>query len=109
MLRRDRLVRMQAHQMMDACVFAFSFWFAYALRSNPVVMDLLGLREINPFGEFSWLLLLVIPAAPFVLEVQGFYSRPVFCPRQTTLWQLLKACSIIALGLVIAAFIARKS
>src|ERR1051325_8871200 len=107
MLRRDRLNRMQAHQMMDACVFAFSFWFAYALRSNPVVIDLFGLSEINPFKQFAWLLLLVIPAAPFVLEAQGFYSRLIFCPRRTTLWQLAKACSIMALGLVIAVFLAR--
>jgi hypothetical protein len=30
MLRRDRLIRMQIHQLLDACIFAVSFWLAYA-------------------------------------------------------------------------------
>ena len=50
---------------------------------------------------------MVIPAAPFVLESQGFYQRPVFCPRRTTLWQLLKTCALMALGLVVAVFLLR--
>jgi exopolysaccharide biosynthesis polyprenyl glycosylphosphotransferase len=107
MLRRDRQSRMQIHQMMDAGVFAVSFWLAYELRSIPVVIELFDLNEINPFKEFAWLLLLVIPAAPFVLEAQGFYARPLFCSRRTTLWQLAKACLFMALGLVVVMFLAR--
>jgi exopolysaccharide biosynthesis polyprenyl glycosylphosphotransferase len=93
--------------MMDACIFALSFWLAYGLRSNPVVLEVFDLHEINPFKDFAWLLLLVIPAAPFVLEAQGFYARPLFCSRRTTLWQLVRACLFMALGLVVAMFLAR--
>ena len=107
MLRRDRLVRMQIHQMVDAFIFALGFWLAYQLRSNAVIIDIFDLNEISPFRQFAWMLLLVIPAAPFVLEAQGFYARSIFCPRGTTLWQLLKACSIMAVGLVIAMFLMR--
>ena len=107
MLRRDRQIQMQVHQMMDACIFALSFWLAYGLRSNPVVLEVFDLHEINPFKDFAWLLLLVIPAAPFVLEAQGFYARPLFCSRRTTLWQLARACLFMALGLVVAMFLAR--
>jgi exopolysaccharide biosynthesis polyprenyl glycosylphosphotransferase len=98
---------MQAHQMMDACVFALGFWLAYTTRANPVVIDLLALNPISPFREFAWLLLLVIPAAPFVLEAQGFYQRPIFCPRQTTLWQLARACTLMVLGVTLACFLMR--
>lgn len=91
--------------MMDACVFALGFWLAYASRSNPVVIDLFALNAVNPFKDFAWLLLLVIPAAPFVLEAQGFYSRPLFCPRQTTLWQLARACTLMVLGLSLVVFL----
>ena len=98
---------MQIHQMMDAGIFAASFWLAYHLRSNPVIQELFDLHEVTPFRQFAWLLLLVIPAAPFVLESQGFYQRSVFCPRGTTLWQLLKACSLMALGLVVVMFLLR--
>ncbi len=107
MLRRDRLVQMQIHQMMDAGIFAFSFWLAYQLRSNPVIQELFNLHEVTPFAQFAWMLLLVIPAAPFVLESQGFYQRSVFCPRSTTLWQLTKACSLMAMGLVVTMFLLR--
>ena len=98
---------MQIHQMMDAGIFAVSFWLAYQLRSSAFVLELFDLHEVSPFAQFAWLLLLVIPAAPFVLESQGFYQRSIFCPRRTTLWQLLKACSLMALGLVVAMFLLR--
>ena len=82
MLRRHRLIRMQIHQLMDACLFAASFWLAYVLRSNPDVIDLLGLPPINQFDNYVWLYLILIPAAPFVLEAQGFYNRALLCSRQ---------------------------
>ena len=34
MLSRDRQIRMQLHQLMDAFLFALSFWLAFELRSN---------------------------------------------------------------------------
>ena len=98
---------MQIHQMMDALIFALSFWLAYQLRSNPVIIELFDLNEVTRFRQFAWVLLLVIPAAPFVLEAQGFYARSIFCPRSTTLWQLFKACIVMALGLVVAMFLMR--
>ena len=98
---------MQIHQMLDAGIFAVSFWLAYEMRSNPVVIELFELNEVSAFRQFAWVLLLLIPAAPLVLEAQGFYSRSIFCPRSTTLWQLLKACSFMALGLVVVMFLVR--
>src|SRR5436190_7745139 len=104
MLRRDRQIRMQIHQLMDACVFAFSFWFAYVLRADPGVMDILGLKPPNPFRDYVWLYLILIPAAPLVLEAQGFYIRPLLCRRRTTAWQLGKSSLFIVLGLILAGF-----
>ncbi|MFO1487185.1 MAG: sugar transferase [Verrucomicrobiota bacterium] len=98
---------MQIHQMMDAFVFGISFWLAYQLRSNPVVIDLFDLNLIDPFQRFAWMMMVVIPVAPFVLEAQGFYKRPLFCSRATTLWQLFKTCTIIAVGLVLLMFLRR--
>jgi exopolysaccharide biosynthesis polyprenyl glycosylphosphotransferase len=108
MLRRDRIIRMQIHELMDACIFAFSFWLAYFLRSNPEVIDLLSLRklgEADHFGLYVWLYLILIPAAPMVLEAQGFYNRPILCSRQITGWLLLKSCVIISLGMILTLFL----
>src|SRR6185436_19539157 len=108
MLRRDRQIRMQIHQLMDACLFALSFWLAYRLRSNPQVIELFGMAPIEvSFKDFAWILVVLIPAAPLILEAQGFYERPLLCSRFTTGWQLFKACFITTIGLILVLFLSR--
>src|SRR5262249_49133714 len=105
MLRRDRQIRMQIHQLLDACLFAVSFPLAYIVRADENVTDLLGLKPWGvPLDSYVWVSLFLIPAAPFILEAQGFYNRPVVCPRRTTAWQLFKGCLFMALGLILALF-----
>jgi len=106
MLRRDRLIRMQIQELMDACLFGIAFWLAYVIRSDPNIMDLFWERpEIDPFSNYMWLYLILLPAAPMVLEAQGFYNRPLFCSRSTTAWMLFKSCALVSLGLIFALFI----
>jgi len=108
MLRRDRQIRTQIHQLMDACLFAVSFWLAYVLRSNPHVAAWLNMDpEQAEFNTYAWLYLILIPTAPMILEAQGFYQRPLLCPRRKTAWQLLKACLFTSLGLILALFLFR--
>jgi exopolysaccharide biosynthesis polyprenyl glycosylphosphotransferase len=103
MLQRDNQIRTQIHQVADACLFAVSFWIAYALRLNPQIVEWLNLEVLPPdiFGSVVWLYLALIPAAPLILESQGFYSHPVLCPRRDMLWSLLKGCIITTIGLVL--------
>jgi exopolysaccharide biosynthesis polyprenyl glycosylphosphotransferase len=103
MLQRDNQIRTQIHQVADACLFAVSFWIAYALRLNPQIVAWLNLDPIpaDIFGSVVWLYLALIPAAPLILESQGFYSHPVLCPRRDILWPLFKGCFITTLGLVL--------
>jgi exopolysaccharide biosynthesis polyprenyl glycosylphosphotransferase len=106
MLRRDRQIRMQIHQLMDAGLFAFGFWLAYALRGNQTIIDLFSLKEwTTPFENYVSLYLVLVPAAPLILEGQGFYVRPMLCSRTTTAWILFKGCVFISLGLVLTMFL----
>jgi len=105
MLRRDRLIRMQVHQLMDASLFAVSFWIAYILRSNPRIIDFFHLDDVSPFEDYVWLYLILIPAAPLILEAQGFYNRAVLCSRATTAWLLFKGCLFTTLGLILTLFL----
>jgi exopolysaccharide biosynthesis polyprenyl glycosylphosphotransferase len=105
MLRRDRLVRMQFHQMMDACLFAVSLWLAHVLRSDPDIISLFNLHEIAAFDSYVWMYLVLLPVAPMVLEVQGYYNRPMLCSRTTTAWLLLKGCVTTSLVLILAMFL----
>ena len=106
MLRRDRLIRMQIHQLMDAGLFTFGFWLAYALRGNGTIIEIFDLKEwTTPFETYRWLFLVLIPVAPLILEGQGFYARPLLCPRRTIAWILFKGCFFISLGLVLTMFL----
>lgn len=105
MLKRDRLLRMQVHQIMDACLFGLGFWLAYLLRSNARVIDFFGLDDVSPFEAYMWLFLILMPAAPLVLEAQGFYNRSVVCRRRTTSWILFKGCLFTTLGLILTLFL----
>ncbi|HSU54995.1 MAG TPA: sugar transferase [Candidatus Dormibacteraeota bacterium] len=110
MLRRDRQIRMQIHQLLDACLFAVSFPLAYLFRSNPDVIDLLGLAPFTtPLESYVWVYLILIPAAPLILEAQGFYNRPLLGSRRTTAWQLFKACVFMGLGLILVLFFFRMA
>jgi len=107
MLRRDKLIRMQIHELLDACLFAVAFWLAYVLRSNDQMIQWFGMDPVSPFEKYVWLYLVLIPAAPMVLEAQGFYNRPLLCSRLTTAWLLFKGCCVVSLGLVLALFVFR--
>jgi exopolysaccharide biosynthesis polyprenyl glycosylphosphotransferase len=108
MLRRDRLIRMQIHQVLDIALFALGFWLAYTLRANPALIHYFRFDEVASFENYKWLYFVLIPAVPLVLEAQGFYERPMLCARTTTAWQLLKACVVISLGLVLTLFVFRR-
>src|SRR6478609_4611556 len=107
MLRRDRQMRMQIHQLLDACIFAVSFWLAYEIRASDFVTITLKQPPIAPFENFFWHYLILIPVSPLVLEAQGFYDRPLIAPRRHTLLPLFKGCLFISIGLTLALFFSR--
>lgn len=108
MLSRDRLVRMQFQQLLDACCFAVSFWLAYALRTNETIVNLFRLEEFKTkFAEFVGLWVVLIVAAPIALEAQGFYDRPILCRRRVTAWRLFRACVVLSLIFVTGSYFLR--
>ena len=111
MLQRDRIIRTQVQQLADASLFAMSFWLAYCLRATPFFSESLGLDPIpaDAFENMVWIFFALVPAAPLVLESQGFYKRPIISQRPAIFWPLLKACFIVTIGLVLLVFIFKKS
>ncbi len=101
-------MRMQIHQLMDACIFAVSFWLAYEFRTSDTVQEIIGWPKfIQPFEVFFWHYLVLIPVSPLVLEAQGFYDRPIIAPRRHTVFSLFKGCLFISIGLTIALFFSK--
>ncbi len=107
MLRRHRQIKMQIQQLLDACLFGISFWLAWLIRSNPSVIKLFNLDPVAAFDAYFWLYVLLILAAPLVLEAQGFYDRPLLSPRRTFFWPLFKGCLITTVGLILALYFFR--
>ncbi len=95
---------MQIQQLLDALIFAISFWTAWQLRASEDIMNLLNLAAVDPFESYFLLYVVLIPGGPLVLEAQGFYDRPWLAPRRTTFWLLFKGCFFTTLGLIIAMF-----
>ena len=108
MLRRAQQIRTQIHQLVDACLFAASFWIAFSLRDNAAIIAWLNLPPIPEVtydsDKLIWLYVALIPAAPLILESQGFYSRPPLGSRFTILWPLFKGCLIATFGMVLAMY-----
>ncbi len=117
MLRRQRQSRAQLQKLLDAIVFGLSFWLAHLVRAAeiwnlPVLRDALailgGTPEIRPFSEYIWLLVIIMPVTPFLLEVQGFYNRPIIASRHRTVWQLAKVCTLVAIVTIMVLFLRKE-
>ena len=103
MLRRDRQLLTQLLQLKDAALFALALWMAHQFRAV-WFLDWFEKGEIEPFGPFAWLYLIIIPGAPLLLELQGYYRRPLFGSRYATAWMLIKGCVLTMLGIVLIMF-----
>ena len=105
MLRRDRQIRMQLNQLAEACLFAASFWLAFALRANPHISPFFNQPvPSDTFEKAVWLIIPLMLAAPLILESQNFYNRPILCPRRMVFWPPFKSCLIVTIGLVLAMY-----
>src|SRR5436190_1083321 len=75
MLARQQELNTQFHQLFDAIVLAFSLFAAHALRYYGT--GWLNLPySIDPFRNYQWLLVVIIPFGPIFLDLQGFYQSP---------------------------------
>ena len=105
-------------RLVDTCLFTLSFWLAYQLRTSDWLLGDFGLvflglfggtKEIEPFADFYPFLILTVPLSLVLLESQGFYRRPVLVSRTVTAWQLVKACALTTMGLILVAFLLKTS
>jgi len=114
MLQRDRQIRTQLFQLADAGLFAASFWLAYVVRGNATITDWINHAlpaghelDVIPMDMFSHVVVLyfaLVPAAPLVLESQGFYNRPTMDSRRALIWPLLRGAFLITVGVVVLLF-----
>jgi exopolysaccharide biosynthesis polyprenyl glycosylphosphotransferase len=108
MLRRQRQIRSRVQQLVDVGLFALGFWLAHGIRANWHFAFLWERPEIQPFSEYAWLLLVILLITPLLLEMQGFYVRPLIAARRQTIWQLFWACNWTTIIVILASFLRRE-
>ena len=85
MSARKHEINLQFNQFIDALLLGMVFWFAHFIRYTGIVI-LDNLWSIEPFGKFVWILAVIMPFGPFLLEMQGFYNYPL----EKSAWKSLR-------------------
>jgi exopolysaccharide biosynthesis polyprenyl glycosylphosphotransferase len=110
MLRRQKQIRTKVQKLLDGCLFSLALWLAHYLRANVFKFAMFGgTPDIEPFEEWVWLCLIIIPVAPLLLDTQGFYNRPPIARRRVTAWQLLRASFLAMVVLISLLFVFKES
>ncbi|MCX6966665.1 MAG: sugar transferase [Verrucomicrobia bacterium] len=95
MTGRKQEFNLQLYQITDALLLAFAFWAAYVLRH--LGQFWFGLEPIGVFSENQWMIFIIMPFGPILLELQGFYTHPLQKTLATSLRQMASAAFWIAL------------
>ncbi len=74
MLGRRQEINLQLNQLLDCGILAFSIWFAHWLRADVAEWLWPELHPIPGFERFWWLIAVIAPFTPIILESRGFYE-----------------------------------
>ena len=116
MASRRREFIVQVNQISDALLIAVVFRLAHAMREElaylfPFPLSFHGFATqfgmITSFRYYKYLYLVILPLYPFLLDLNGFYSRAHTLRRRNTVWILVKSCAICTLAVMAAMFFFR--
>mgnify|MGYP006278380115 CR=1 FL=1 len=93
--------------ILDGLILGLCLWFCHFLRSSELVHFEPLQGKIPPFSDFYWMLAMVIPVTPLLLDLQGYYDSPLSQRFEDTLFKMGKAGFWLALLLGLAAIFGR--
>jgi exopolysaccharide biosynthesis polyprenyl glycosylphosphotransferase len=89
----------QLQQLIDAVLLAFSLLVAHTLRFYSTYWFDLN-NTIEPFQSYQWLLIVVMPFGPILLDIQGFYQSPLTKTKSKSFVQIVRA--MIGLSMIVS-------
>jgi exopolysaccharide biosynthesis polyprenyl glycosylphosphotransferase len=103
-LGRREEINLQLNQLIDAVILVACLYLAYAFRQF-LGTQIQSLEPLESISAYIWLVVLIMPFGPLLLDLQGFYSvslqktavRTFTQAMQALLWLcvLIGACAIL--------------
>ena len=100
MLARKQELNTQLHQLIDSFLLAIALIAAHALRNYSTSWFDLN-KTIEPFAHYQWLLVVIMPFGPILLDLQGFYQSPLNKTKWKSFVQILQA--MVYLSIMVSA------
>jgi exopolysaccharide biosynthesis polyprenyl glycosylphosphotransferase len=97
MLGRKQEINLQLTELLDSALLAFCLWFGHFLRADLVPVFFPDAVEIPPMEKFYWVIAVVAPFTPIVLEARGFYSNIYNKTPARSIRQLAEALAVIGM------------
>lgn len=97
MLGRKQEINLQLTELLDSALLAFCLWFGHFLRADLVPVFFPDAVQIPPMEKFYWVVAVVAPFTPIVLEARGFYSNIYNKTPGRSIRQLAEALVIIGM------------
>jgi exopolysaccharide biosynthesis polyprenyl glycosylphosphotransferase len=96
-ISRKEAFSIQLLQIVDALLVLLAFWVA-GLLADPI-RETLGSSEMREgaLGPMNWVLFIMVPFTPLVLERFEFYRHPVRKTTRRAVWQLVQGMLVLAL------------
>lgn len=96
---RKEAFSIQLLQLVDAALVWFAFWLASWSRVPLLEFFTRDESQMMELSAMSWVLYIVVPFTPLVLEFFRFYERPRTKPAFQSFSQLVKALMVMALAI----------
>src|SRR5438270_5196977 len=100
MLARRQELNTQLQQLIDAFLLALSLWAAYALRYYSTFWFDLA-NSVDPQRNYAWLLVVIMPFGPILLDLQGFYQSPLNKSQWKSIVQIARA--MVGISIMVSA------
>lgn len=102
MLRRQRQIRKKVSQLSDAVMFGLAFWLAHWIRSRPWVPHAELILDFRQY--YSWLLFVIVPIAPAVMDLEGCYQLIGRHPRRTASFKTFRAALWVSVAVIVVVY-----
>lgn len=105
-MNRKKEISKDLSMIIDGLLMGVCLWISYSLRSKELVrLDLLS--EIPPFSQAYWMLAVIVPGTPLLLDLQEFYDQPLSQKWESVFRKILRSGFWVVLLISISSIFGR--